>query len=355
MNGSASSSSSPSKKIKVEKTEDTNEKPVTPPMRECEFCGKKFSSGKALGGHKRFHFQLLRKERESANKLAVTGDNYGGGDDRGSNIKLLSSLNSPNKKLLCYLCNKEFLSEKSLFGHMRSHPGREWKGIHPPNDDDNGLMEPVAVSPITSSSSPSIDISKSLPPSWLKTGIRGKKGIFDEILEGVVAVMDDKSHENNKSSSDLQNRGKIEHDYGDREKEKEGDLVKEGCNLKKKKRILSNNMNDEITTNKKNTKLIVRLKTRPQYEEDNVAEDEKGFQCNICDEYFATIQSLRGHRSNHNKEKKSKSHKNDGDDNEQIRYLENTTEESSEPSSKILREFDLNELPENNNIEDGGS
>ncbi|XP_020982283.1 zinc finger protein ZAT2-like [Arachis duranensis] len=152
---------------------------------------------------------------------------------------------------------------------MRSHPGREWKGIHPPNDDDNGLMEPVAVSPIPSSSSPSIDISK-----------------FE-----------------------------------------------------------------------KNTKLIVRLKTRPQHEEDNVVGDdgssaEKGFQCNICDEYFATIQSLRGHRSNHNKEKKSKSHKNDGDDNEQIR---NITEESSEPSSKILREFDLNELPENNNNIDGGS
>ncbi|KAL4326963.1 uncharacterized protein LOC107632321 [Arachis ipaensis] len=345
MNGSASSSSS-SKKIKVEKTEDTNEKPVTPPMRECEFCGKKFSSGKALGGHKRFHLQLLRKERESANKLAVTSDNYGGGNDRGSNIKLLSSLDSPNKKLLCCLCNKEFLSEKSLFGHMRSHPGREWKGIHPPNDDDdNGLMEPAVVSPIPSLSSPSIDISKSLPPSWLKTGIRGKKGIFDEILGGVVAIMVDKSHENNKSSFDLQSRAKIEHDYGDREKEKEGDLVKEGCNLKKRKRILSNNMNDEITTNKKNTKLIVRLKTRPQCEEDDGSSAEKGFQCNICDEYFATFQSLRGHRSNHNKEKKSKSHKD----------LENTTEESSEPSSKILREFDLNELPENNNIEDGGS
>ncbi|MED6155348.1 hypothetical protein PIB30_004364 [Stylosanthes scabra] len=338
------SSSSPSERvIKVEeKTEETmeHEKPVvitTPPMRECEFCGKKFSSGKALGGHKRFHLQLLRKEKELAEKLAAADEGGGGSGSGSGNTKLLSSLDSlPNEKLICCLCNKEFPSEKSLFGHMRSHPGREWRGVHPPStegDDDEAVLP---------SSSPSIDVAKSLPRSWSRTGIRGREGIFDAILGGIVAIMVEKGHQENKG----------------REQE-EGNLVKEEQNLKKKKRVLSDN--DEVTTSMKNRKLIVRLKTRPHLEEDIVGDRdcdggipaEEGFKCKICEKYFATFQALRGHRSSHNKEKKSKSH---GDGEEQLKTSENITEESiSEPASsnKVLRGFDLNEPPENNNMEDG--
>ncbi|XP_057779576.1 uncharacterized protein LOC130998160 [Salvia miltiorrhiza] len=32
----------------------------------------------------------------------------------------------------CSVCNKGFGSSKALFGHMRSHPDRGWKGVHPP-------------------------------------------------------------------------------------------------------------------------------------------------------------------------------------------------------------------------------
>ncbi|GFP96608.1 zinc finger protein zat2 [Phtheirospermum japonicum] len=35
-------------------------------------------------------------------------------------------------RIHCSICNKEFMSAKALFGHMRSHPGRGWRGAHPP-------------------------------------------------------------------------------------------------------------------------------------------------------------------------------------------------------------------------------
>ncbi|KZV54312.1 hypothetical protein F511_34686 [Dorcoceras hygrometricum] len=32
----------------------------------------------------------------------------------------------------CPICARDFMSDKALFGHMRSHPNRGWKGVHPP-------------------------------------------------------------------------------------------------------------------------------------------------------------------------------------------------------------------------------
>jgi hypothetical protein len=82
-------------------------------IHKCEFCNKIFNCGKALGGHKRFHLQQLRKENE-----AKTRANF-------------NSSNNNDGKQICNVCKKNFPSKKALYGHMRSHPEREWRGIHP--------------------------------------------------------------------------------------------------------------------------------------------------------------------------------------------------------------------------------
>ncbi|XP_018498855.2 uncharacterized protein LOC108865819 [Pyrus x bretschneideri] len=88
--------------------------------RVCEQCGKIFQNGKALGGHRKVHFNqsLLPKKNKALfkPKKKHVASNEGGS----------------SSEVSCYVCKKDFPSIKSLHGHMRLHRERDWKGVRPP-------------------------------------------------------------------------------------------------------------------------------------------------------------------------------------------------------------------------------
>ncbi|KAJ8527608.1 hypothetical protein K7X08_015059 [Anisodus acutangulus] len=88
--------------------------------------------GKALGGHTRIHVQPANKEEY------ISGEKH---------KRLNQEIDIPKKKkkgihndepaiISCSVCGKNFPSMKSLFGHMRCHPDRDWRGIQPPSNNN---------------------------------------------------------------------------------------------------------------------------------------------------------------------------------------------------------------------------
>ncbi|KAG7572594.1 Zinc finger C2H2 superfamily [Arabidopsis suecica] len=121
-------------KLPEERSEDEDESPQ--PLRKhfCVICEKQFSSGKAYGGHVRIHsteYNIKGKMKKTRMRIKKKKRKIGLlKKEKEKEIDLIRA--DVEGKIRCCLCGKEFQTMHSLFGHMRRHPDRSWKGIRPP-------------------------------------------------------------------------------------------------------------------------------------------------------------------------------------------------------------------------------
>lgn len=151
--------------------------------RICSVCKREFSSGKALGGHMRVHIQASKKEDELLNKKTAKL--------KKQSVNGPGSTTNNADDTTCSLCGKNFPSRKSLFGHMRCHPEREWRGIQPPptakNSSSSTLSELLPrimddqFDSATTVTKCVTDLQQSLSGSgWSVTDRRGRKSFLPD-------------------------------------------------------------------------------------------------------------------------------------------------------------------------------
>ncbi|KAL6315170.1 hypothetical protein AAG906_037402 [Vitis piasezkii] len=179
----AAANGGPMMKLKHQSSWELNGEDNVREPRICSVCKREFSSGKALGGHMRVHIQASKKEDELVNKKTAKL--------KKQSVNGPGSTTNNADDTTCSLCGKNFPSRKSLFGHMRCHPEREWRGIQPPptakNSSSSTLSELLPrimddqFDSATTVTKCVTDLQQSLSGSgWSVTDRRGRKSFLPD-------------------------------------------------------------------------------------------------------------------------------------------------------------------------------
>nr|BAA19113.1 tapetum-specific zinc finger protein 1 [Petunia x hybrida] len=278
--------------------------------RICEVCNKGFSSGKALGGHMRIHVQAAKKllsVGKKCKKLNPFGSRYYKKrillqqDDHQDNYN-----NDIKNQLapICSVCGKNFPSMKSLFGHMRSHPERAWRGIQPPAPNKNSCLSSASNEIAATTKSGDLSV-----PGWSVKAKRGRKGTIAEASSNSSLgsrsfsfdqEKDDEEHELHDAVGHLMLLANGNKTSADQELE-----------ITNSNSLTSKAETEQVDENKKKKKKIklrrlgsVQDLVSPvsvHHDQKLVMDTPEKYKCNTCEKSFATHQALGGHRSSHNK------------------------------------------------------
>ncbi|XP_009620226.1 uncharacterized protein [Nicotiana tomentosiformis] len=307
----------------VDEDEDEVEIPKNNDSRRiCHVCNKGFSSGKALGGHMRIHVQAAKKGKRlkplvDKKRILQQQDLHGQVDFENYN----NQLQPPT----CSICGKNFPSMKSLFGHMRCHPERAWRGIQPPVNNKNTCLSSSVSDEIdakTASATATIsgDLSKSVP-GWSVTAKRGRKPIAEatnddkEQLDDVVHHLMLLANGNSLESGLTGDRC-----YYNKHGIPEEELEITNSNSVTSKTEAHEELASHVNENKKRRKKVklrflgsVQDAANPvtlvNDQNPAIVTPPEKYKCNTCEKSFATHHALGvgvgvgvgGHRSSHNK------------------------------------------------------
>ncbi|EXB50702.1 Zinc finger protein ZAT2 [Morus notabilis] len=317
----------------------------------CPVCNKRYKSGKALGGHKRMH-NLPPKNNNNSTKpsnkrKAIIHDNDEEDDEEEEDVPI------------CPLCEKSFPSMKSLFGHMRSHPDRGWRGIQPPpqpssstvpdqdhpmidDDDDSSEATPKKRRPVllSTSNSPKTPSPASDDLKWPITAKRGsgnrittsgssssssgglsladvpwmektaKEAVFDLMMlacqkpgarSELLTILDRINKNKGKAKKEEEKEEEEEENSGD---EKDYYMMKRIKNKSmKSKKIIKKMKLADLEEEEGEEGQVIRTTSTSNSAKSPASSSGRGRQyvCSVCKRSFPSYQALGGHRSSHNK------------------------------------------------------
>ncbi|XP_059282615.1 zinc finger protein ZAT1 [Lycium ferocissimum] len=358
----------------VDEDEDEKEVQINPKnnddnnTRICHVCNKGFRSGKALGGHMRIHVQASKKQLylsgKKCKKLKPLVDRYYKKRILQQDHEEKLDLENCDNQLLptCSICGKNFPSMKSLFGHMRCHPERAWRGIQPPHlksPDDNkkttsaitesedllvsatNEMDKKTASATTDTASGG-DLSKPVP-GWSVKSKRGRKPVAEEStnsgLKDEEQLRDAVNHLMLLANGDsvLESGltgGGYDNKHGIREEletTNSNSLTSKAETDQELAYCVSESMiNENKKKRRKKMKFLDSVKDAASpVSLDHDQNTPEKYKCNTCEKSFTTHQALGGHMSSHNKFRMV------------ILNSDITNEEASASSSKLLDDSKL--------------
>ncbi|KAK9986993.1 hypothetical protein SO802_031944 [Lithocarpus litseifolius] len=278
----------------------------------CNFCQRNFSCGQALGGHKRIH----------STKFQYKVDHAPSSSEKGETIET-DIVNKDICNFQCCLCFKEFKSRKSLSGHMKYHPNRNWRGIRPPQPE-LALTSPIIMLP---------EQDKDGLPRWTKTAKRGRGNLVDSgrdldpvivAADGLISLARDKDEDQDeyrafehvakrkqmmeepqlKKKRNLriadQESVDVEYECRDFEQGKKDKIIRELQEVEHDIATI-----DNMLAGKKMEKWNWESKVRAfeSQIQKKILKKLKVYKCSTCARTFSTFQALGGHRSSHTKSK----------------------------------------------------
>ncbi|XP_071740209.1 uncharacterized protein [Rutidosis leptorrhynchoides] len=286
--------------------------------RVCPECNKEFSSGKALGGHMRIHAQsfnstnpnnflkIKKYKKHHHHQQQEVDDDMTKKMVMNKNKKpyYLSCVNSEGEPT-CSQCGKTFPSMKSLFGHMRCHPERIWRGIlPPPNITINRSFVGSSSSSVTTNQEDDevIDLGKFLR-GWGATERRGRPSLKSDNSEDEDGVLLEAVEDLMSLCQGQLKMDQLDHDYCNDDQNSDSGVI----DTKQQQQVVYKSPN-KINKRKK-MKLMMDLEpdlspnavSMKEQEEIVVAVGECKYKCSTCNRCFTSHQALGGHRSSHNK------------------------------------------------------
>ncbi|KAL3688502.1 hypothetical protein R1sor_014811 [Riccia sorocarpa] len=104
----------------------------------CDVCSEEFENGKQLHSHKKSHEVYALRSNPKRSRRFIDQDYTECAPSTNAVPTKKQSTSTSNDDCVCPYpdCPKRFPSWKALFGHMRCHPDRTWRGIHPPTEEN---------------------------------------------------------------------------------------------------------------------------------------------------------------------------------------------------------------------------